>query len=119
MLDQAIKLVEEYITKNDPSETAEKGLVVRRISQATGVSTGQFPKIPAWQKYKERKRTRSGGPRAIPLTDEMMAEVPNQIADATDPEELVSDRSCTQRPSSADRPRSWSRAAGSTDAERS
>jgi hypothetical protein len=84
---EACTLVADYIAKHDPSPTAEKNLTVRRISGATGVSVGQMPNIPAWREYQDRKCAESGGPRAVPLSDEMLASLPSSVSDAGDPAE--------------------------------
>ena len=81
---EAARLVAEFVDSVKPADRDK--ITVRMINKATNVSLGMMPRIPAWVDLKSKRR---GEPRAVPLTDQMHAAVPNPAADAADPAELA------------------------------
>ena len=67
-------LVREWLfehAKDDP-----KTMTVRRISEDTGVSIGQFPKLTSWKLFKnKRDELRNSEPRTVPLDEIMIAKI--------------------------------------------
>jgi hypothetical protein len=74
-LAEANVLVRNWLAANAKNAKDDPASITRdRIATETGVSRGQVSKTAAWQAFREQK---TPGPREIPLTDSMLAEMPS------------------------------------------
>ncbi len=83
-LAEARVLVRDYLLRNATPDPFV--ITIRQAANATGVSTGQFVNIPEWVAFEARRKALKGNGEipTVPLTSEMLAEIPGGDANPGD-----------------------------------